>query len=98
MIKTTLPRFQPMHGWTNRLLRVDLSSGRIWAEETALRVPAYLGARGLAASILWDEYPEPVDPFDERAPLMVMPGAWHLFALASPRFTVLAQTEDGIKI
>jgi aldehyde:ferredoxin oxidoreductase len=75
MTKTTLPRFQPLHGWTNRLLRVDLSSGRIWAEETAPRVPAFLGARGLAAAILWDEYPEPVDPFDARAPLMVMPGA-----------------------
>jgi aldehyde:ferredoxin oxidoreductase len=38
-------------------------------------VPAYLGARGLAAKILWDEYPEPVDAFDARNPLMVMPGA-----------------------
>ena len=75
MAKTTLPRFQPMHGWTNRLLRVDLSSGRIWAEETAPHVPAFLGARGLAASILWDEYPEPVDPLGERAPFMIVPGA-----------------------
>ena len=75
MTKTTLPRYAPMHGWTNRLLRVDLSGRRIWAEETAPRVPAFLGARGLAAKICWDEYPEPVDPFDERSPLMVMPGA-----------------------
>jgi aldehyde:ferredoxin oxidoreductase len=64
-----------MCGWCNRLLRVDLSAGRIWAEETAPRVPAYLGARGLAAKILWDEYPDPVDPFDARNPLMLMPGA-----------------------
>ncbi len=33
MVKITLPRCQPMHGWANRLLRVDLSSGRIWAED-----------------------------------------------------------------
>jgi aldehyde:ferredoxin oxidoreductase len=74
-IKETLPRFKPMLGWANRILRIDLSAGRIWAEETAPRVPSFIGARGLAAKILWDEYPEPVDPFDPRNPLMVMPGA-----------------------
>jgi aldehyde:ferredoxin oxidoreductase len=74
MIKTSLPRYEPMHGWTNRLLRIDLSDGRIWVQETAPMVPDYLGARGLAAKLLWDEYPEPVDPFDPRNPLMVIPG------------------------
>jgi aldehyde:ferredoxin oxidoreductase len=64
-----------MHGWTDRLLRVDLSEGRIWAQETAPYVPDCIGARGVAARILWDEYPEPVDPFDPRNPFMVMPGA-----------------------
>ena len=38
-------------------------------------MPAFLGARGLAAAIVWDVYPEPVDPFHTRAPLMIMPGA-----------------------
>ena len=74
-ISVTLPRFAPMHAWANRLLRVDLSSGRIWAQETAPMVPEYIGARGLAAKVLWDEYPEPVDAFDERNPFMIMPGA-----------------------
>jgi aldehyde:ferredoxin oxidoreductase len=74
-IKTTLERPDPMYGWTNRILRVDLSAGRIWVQETAPLVPAFMGARGLAAKILWDEYPEAVDPFDPRNPLMIMPGA-----------------------
>jgi aldehyde:ferredoxin oxidoreductase len=74
-IRATLPRFSAMLGWTNRLLRIDLSDGRIWAEETAPYVPEFLGARGFAAKIVWDEYPQPVDPFDPRNPLMVMPGA-----------------------
>jgi len=74
-ITVKLPRFASLYGWRNRILRVDLSDGRIWAEETAPKVPMYLGARGLAAKILWDEYPEPVDAFDARNPLMVMPGA-----------------------
>jgi aldehyde:ferredoxin oxidoreductase len=74
-IRTTLPRFAPSHGYRNRLLRVDLSDGRIWAEETAHLLPDFLGARGLAAKVLWDEYPEPVDAFDPRNPFMVVPGA-----------------------
>jgi aldehyde:ferredoxin oxidoreductase len=73
--RITLPRFGASFGWTDRLLRIDLSQPRIWAEETASHVPAFIGARGLAAKLLWDEYPEPVEPFDPRNPLMIMPGA-----------------------
>ena len=71
----SLERYEPMHGWCNRLLRVDLSARRIWVEPTAPRVPDWLGGRGLAARILWDEYPEPVEPYDPRNPLMFFPGA-----------------------
>ena len=74
-IKATLSRYAPMFGWMNRILRVDLSDGRIWAQETAPYLPDFIGARGIAAKILWDEYPEPVAPFDPRNPFMVMPGA-----------------------
>ena len=74
-IHVTLPRYEPMFGWTNRILRVDLSEGRIWTEESAPYVPEYIGARGIAHKILWDEYPEPVDPYDPRNPFMVFPGA-----------------------
>jgi len=78
MFKVTLPSFGPvgaLSGWANRILRIDLSGPRIWAQPTAPFAPDFVGGRGLAAAILWAEYPEPVDPFDERAPLMVMPGA-----------------------
>ncbi|MDF1514877.1 MAG: aldehyde ferredoxin oxidoreductase N-terminal domain-containing protein, partial [Anaerolineae bacterium] len=75
-IKTiTLPHFSPLNGWRNRLLRVDLSNSHIWAQEITEMVPEYLGGRGLAAKIMWDEYVEPVDPLDERSPLFLMPGA-----------------------
>jgi aldehyde:ferredoxin oxidoreductase len=72
---TRVPRFERMHAWTNRILRVDLTEMRVWAHESAPYVPQFLGARGIAARIAWDEYPEPVDPFDPRNPLMVFPGA-----------------------
>jgi len=68
-------RFRSMYAWANRILHIDLSSMDVWVEETAPYVPRFLGARGLAHRIAWDEYPEPVDPFDPRNPLMVFPGA-----------------------
>jgi aldehyde:ferredoxin oxidoreductase len=64
-----------MHGWTNRILRVDLSNMRVQVQETAPFVPEYLGARGIATRICWDEYPVPVEPFDPANPLMIFPGA-----------------------
>jgi len=74
-ITVELPRFETMHGWANRILRVDLSDMRISAQETGPYIPDYLGARGIAARICWDEYPEPVEPFDPANPLMIFPGA-----------------------
>ncbi len=68
-------RFGPMHGWTNRILRVDLSNMRVGVQETAPYVPGFLGGRGIAAAICWDEYTEPARPFDPANPLMVFPGA-----------------------
>ena len=68
-------RFGSMHGWANRILRIDLSNMRIEAQETAPYVPEYLGARGIAARLCWDEYAEPVEPFDPPNPLMIFPGA-----------------------
>lgn len=68
-------RFQSMDGWANRILHIDLGSMHIGVQETAPYVPEYLGARGLAARICWDQYSEPVEPFDPANPLMVFPGA-----------------------
>jgi aldehyde:ferredoxin oxidoreductase len=62
------------HAWANRILRIDLSDMAISAEETPY-IPDYIGARGVAARIAWDEYPEPVGEFDPANPLMIFPGA-----------------------
>ncbi|MBL7199413.1 MAG: hypothetical protein ISS56_04635 [Anaerolineae bacterium] len=73
--KTVLVRrFRSMHGWTNRILRIDLRDMDIRVQPTAPYVPAYLAGRGIAHKIVWDEFPEPVDAFDPRNPLMVFPG------------------------
>ena len=68
-------RYRPMHGWANRILRIDLNQMTVASEPSEAYVPTYLGARGIAARILWDEYPEPVPAFAPENPLMVFPGA-----------------------
>lgn len=75
IVKERVARFQGMHGWANRILRVDLGDMRVDVQETAPYVPEYLGARGIAARLAWEEVPEPVPVFHADNPLMIFPGA-----------------------
>ncbi len=68
-------RFRSMYAWANRILRIDLSNMDIEVQEAEPYVPEYLGARGIAARICWQDYAEPVEPFGASNPLMVFPGA-----------------------
>jgi aldehyde:ferredoxin oxidoreductase len=83
-----------MYGYAGRLLRVDLSSGKTWAEPledaTARR---YLGGRGLGARILMDEVPAGCDPMgpDNRLVFAMGPLAG-TFAPGSGRYVVLAKS------
>jgi aldehyde:ferredoxin oxidoreductase len=74
-ITRKVARFESLHGWANRILRVDLGSMEVEAGAADPYIPDFLGARGIAAKLCWDEYPEPVAPFDPANPLMVFPGA-----------------------
>lgn len=64
-----------MFGYGGRILRVDLGSGRTWAEplppELAL---GYLGGRGIAAYLLYREVPRGADPLGEANRLYVSAG------------------------
>ncbi len=52
-----------MKGWNGKILRVDLSKGTTkvvtYSEETAKK---FIGGRGLAVKLLWDELPSGADP------------------------------------
>ncbi|MDP2948267.1 MAG: aldehyde ferredoxin oxidoreductase N-terminal domain-containing protein [Chloroflexota bacterium] len=63
-----------MYGWTGKILRVDLSSGRVSHIDTSRYVPQLLGGLGVAAGIAWDELKPGVGPFDPENLLMVMVG------------------------
>ena len=48
-------------GWAGKVLRVNLSTGRIWTEDTVEKYKDVLGGTGIGYKVLWDE----VAPGDE---------------------------------
>ncbi|MGI6034987.1 MAG: aldehyde ferredoxin oxidoreductase family protein [Limnochordia bacterium] len=54
-----------MFGWMGTILRVNLSTGTITREKLDGKIARdYIGARGLASKILYDELPSGTDPLD----------------------------------
>ena len=61
-------------GWAGKLLRVDLSTGAIYTEESSKYLPDYIGGKGIATKIAWDELETGVGPYDPENPIMFMNG------------------------
>jgi aldehyde:ferredoxin oxidoreductase len=51
-------------GWVGKVLRVDLSTGRTWSEETVDKYKDYLGGTGIGYKVMWDEVPAGTKPYD----------------------------------
>jgi aldehyde:ferredoxin oxidoreductase len=51
-------------GWAGRVLHVDLSTGRIWTEDTIEKYKDYLGGTGIGYKVMWDEVPAGISPYD----------------------------------
>jgi len=51
-------------GWAGKVLRVDLSTGRIWTEDTIEKYKDLLGGTGIGYKVIWDEVPSGTKPFD----------------------------------
>ena len=51
-------------GWVGKVLRVDLSTGRISTENTIEKYKDYLGGTGIGYKVIWDEVPMGTKPFD----------------------------------
>jgi len=76
-----------MHGWTGKMLHVDLSNGRCRREEIpAALLHAYLGGRGLGVRLMRDYFR--LDPCDPEMPLVFAVGP--LCGTASPTSARLA--------
>ncbi len=81
-----------MHGWTGKILRVDLTSGKAWREDIPLELlHAYLGGRGLGVRLIRDYFM--FDPFAPEMPLIFAVGP--LCGTAAPtaaRLTVVSRS------
>jgi len=89
----------PSYGFMGRILRVNLSEGRVSEEpineEWAIK---YIGGAGLASRYLYEEMPAGIDPLGPENPLIFMTGP--LTGTASPsasRYSVVAKSpQTGI--
>jgi aldehyde:ferredoxin oxidoreductase len=51
-------------GWAGKVLRVDLSTGRISTEDTIEKYKDYLGGTGIGYKVIWDEVPAGTTAFE----------------------------------
>lgn len=61
-------------GYAGKILRVDLSSGEVKTTASEEYTDRFLGGRGAAVKIHWDEVPENVKPYDPENRLVLMTG------------------------
>jgi len=80
-----------MYGWNGKFLRVNLIKQKAVVEEyDAATARNFLGGRGFAAKILWDELKPGVDPFSPENRLIFAAGPLTGFALPSSGKMVVA--------
>jgi aldehyde:ferredoxin oxidoreductase len=80
-----------MFGWNGKFLRVNLSKEKAIATEFEAKIARrFLGGRGFAAKILWDELEPRVDPLSPGNKLVFATGPLTAFALPSSGKLVVA--------
>jgi aldehyde:ferredoxin oxidoreductase len=63
-----------LKGWTGKILRINLTNGKIEKVETAQYVPEYIGGLGIGLKVVWDEVAPDVKPLDPENKLIFMGG------------------------
>lgn len=61
-------------GYAGKILSIDLSTGGVKEMSTESYSPLFLGGRGIAAKIYWDEVPPDISPFDPQNRLIFITG------------------------
>ncbi len=82
-----------MFGWTGTILRVNLTKGTVTKEATDPQLAKqYIGARGLATKIMFDEVDPKVDPLSPGNKLIFAPGPLTgTFAPSTGRYDVVTK-------
>ncbi|MFC1944910.1 aldehyde ferredoxin oxidoreductase N-terminal domain-containing protein [Chloroflexota bacterium] len=86
-------KMKEQYGYAGKILKVDLCLGRITHIPTMDYAHRFVGGRGIAAKIYWDEVSSKVNALDPENPLIFMTGplAGHP-GLAGSRFTVCGKS------
>jgi aldehyde:ferredoxin oxidoreductase len=81
-------------GYIGKILRVNLSTGKISEEDLDEKLTSeFIGGRGIASKILWDEVSPEVDPFSPENKLIFATGPLTgTSAPSSGRYTVAAKS------
>ncbi|MBU1053390.1 MAG: hypothetical protein KKC46_06115 [Proteobacteria bacterium] len=80
-------------GYTGKILRVDLSTGSISHVDTANYASEFLGGRGLASKIYWDEVPPETTAFDAQNRIIFATGPMAgVRMIGGSRWAVCAKT------
>jgi aldehyde:ferredoxin oxidoreductase len=80
-----------MYGWNGKFLRVDLTRRKAVAQQyNAQLAHIFLGGRGFAIKILWDELKPGIDPFSPENKLVIAAGPLTGFPLVSSGKLVVA--------
>jgi aldehyde:ferredoxin oxidoreductase len=61
-------------GWAGKILRVDLSTGRISTEDTVEKYKDFLGGTGIGYKVLWDEVSPDTKAFDPENKMVFATG------------------------
>ena len=69
------PSLDTLPGYTGQILRVDLSNGKSWVEDTKPYAGRFLGGKGINIKIIFDEVDPTVKPYDAENRLCFGPGA-----------------------
>ena len=54
-----------IYGWCGKILRIDLNTALISEQDTMAYARLFLGGRGIATKIYWDEVGSEVNAYDQ---------------------------------
>ena len=84
------------HGYSEKILKVDLSSGRVTRLSTLDYAGRFIGGRGLAAKLYWDEVPPDAGAFDPENCLIFATGPLAGFqGLLGSRWQLCGKSPDA---
>ena len=86
-----------IHGWTGKILRIDLTEKKYVIEDVLPYTESFIGGRGINAKIIYDEISSDVSPFDPENIICIGPGV--LAGSPAPcgsRSTISAMSPRGL--